>query len=269
MSLAALLGPIIEAITGILAIYITARLNSSSQNLFLISIFGILRRYGFKRFRLSIWYLTYFILIIFGVYFAFTSGPSTVKGPFLLSILDAMTLFIILYGLILLSSRAVFKDKPSNMLPLFMSVVSEFLLSLALIIAWYVGYVVTLTLNADFLKTLPQPLSGFYALMYVFSFTFLYFAIAFYAITSSLKPALIGMVNSLLKSKLNSEMKLKISNDRELSIEWINKTGICVIGNNSYRIIPWTSMKDIEITPLHLEERKNKTLNRSVGKNSK
>ena len=257
MDATTLIIPIIEALTGLITIYFTLRMNISDQNFYLASIMGILREEGFHRFRLNLWYLMYFSLIAIGVYYAFKRGPSVVTGSFMLTAMQFMTGLLVSYGPFTLLFRAEFWKKPKINFSLLLSILSELVLSISLIIAWYIGYVITLTLSASYLQTVSEPTSGFYALIYVFSFIFLYFAVVFYIISSSLKPTLIWMANALLKSDTGFELKMRVQKKQELCIiNWISREGICVKSKDCIILTPWKSLKSLEV--IHGSGRSNK-----------
>lgn len=247
MDLTTFIAPITEGIIGLLTVFFTIHVNTSDQNFYIMSIFGILRKNGLRRFRLSLWYISYFVVIIVGVYYAFKNGPADVTGSFLLKVMATMTALVIIYGLFLLAYKIDNWQKPRVNLTLIISIISELILAISLVIAWYIGYVMTLTLNAAYLQTLPEPLSGFYALIYVFSFIFLYFTISFYIVSSSFRPAMIWTANAFIRSKPNFNLKLKLSKDQQLLIDWISNVGIALEDKESLKIIPWKSLKSIEI----------------------
>lgn len=247
MNFATFTAPIIEAVTGLLAVFVTVRATNSNQNFYIMSILGTLRKSGLRRFKLNLWYFAYFSVIIVGVYYAFKNGPADVTGSFLLEVMETMTFLVVLYGGFLLASKMDYWQKPRVNLTFAISIISELTLAFSLVIAWYVGYVMTLTLNAAYLQTLTQPLSGFYALIYVFSFIFLYFTVAFYIISSSLRPAWIWMANAFIGHNPNFGLKLRLSRDQTFLIDWISNVGICVEDKESLRMMPWKSLKSIEI----------------------
>lgn len=247
MDITTFAAPIIEALTGLLTVFVTVRVTNSDQNFYITSILGTLKKNGFKRFRLNLWYFSYFSVIIVGVYYAFKNGPSDVTGSFLLKVMGAMTMLVVLYGVFLLISKVDYWQKPRANLSLIISITSELILSISLIIAWYIGFVMTLTLNTAYLKTLSQPLSGFYALIYIFSFIFLYFTVAFYIISSSLRPAWIWIANSSMRGNQKSGLKLRLSKEQTFKINWISNVGICLEDKESLRMMPWKSLKSIEI----------------------
>ena len=247
MGFTTFIAPIIEGITGLLTVFYTIHVNNSDQNFYIMSIFGILRKNGFRRFRLNLWYISYFLVIIVGVYYAFKNGPEDVTGSFLLKVMAAMTGLVIIYGLFLIAFKMDHWQKPRAKLTLVISIISELILVISLVIAWYVGYVMTSTLSAAYLKTLPEPLSGFYALIYVFSFIFLYFTVSFYIVSSSFRPALIWTTNAFIRNNSNFSLRLKLSKDQMLLIDWISNNGIGLEDKESLKIIPWKYMKSIEI----------------------
>ena len=100
---------------------------------------------------------------------------------------------------------------------------------------------------AGFLKAIPEPASGFFVLFYIISFILIYFTVAFYILSSSLKSALILIANNLIKGDQKHDLKLKTLGEKILSIYWISKVGVCVKDENSLVLIPWKSYKTIEI----------------------
>ncbi len=260
VSLVSTLVPVIEAITGIFALFLTYRTNKSLTIFYLRSIIRTFSKSKRHRYNLGLWYFSYFFIIVCGVLYAFTITPANVKGPFLFSILDTMLGLYVIYGLFFLFSKNEVSERLKERTSFGLSLIAELILSVALILVFFVGYVITLSIAAVYIQTLPKDYQGEASLVYIFTFIFVYFGLAFYIISFSLKPALIWMINTSLNNEEKTEVNFKGTKDEFVQLQAISSLGLhLTFPDSSVGVMTWTSLRSMNIRKVsHKVKSRNK-----------
>ena len=173
-----------------------------------------------------------------------------------------MLLVFLIYGGIAAWLSLRDHEKAVDKSNLVLGIISLILLGIGLVILWIESFAISIDLFANYLfsvlPSLGPDTAGILAIIFYISLVIVYFGVSLLLITSSIRQVLVSLANSSLNTnqfiitKLNGR-ELASQNAKEAiypTVKLLSSGGVRADYENKLVLIPWKSIRTLELKPL-------------------